>query len=170
MGSSLHYFVEGECEKAFIRSFMFVDGKHFKLGKIEVFNFINERLSKAKARTINKDMTIAIVFDTDVENVEILEENIKLLKTVSMLDDKHIVFVPSVKNFEDELVYSSSKLRTINDLFKTQSVANFKKRFISHSDIVSKLNDVGFDFELIWSRNAKTPFNVYKNECSKIKQ
>ena len=169
MSGSLHYFVEGECEKIFIKSFMFADGKHFRLGKIEVFNFINERLSKAKARTINKDMIVVIVFDTDVENVDILEENVKLLKTVSMLDDKHIIFVPSIKNFEDELVYSCSKLKTINDLFKTKSVADFKKKFIGHSDIVPKLCDVGLDFKQIWSRNAKPPFDIYKNDCLKIK-
>ena len=169
MSSSLHYFVEGECEKAFIRSYMFVNGKHFKAGKIEVFNFINERLSKAKARTINKDMHVAIVFDTDVENIDILEDNIKLLKTVSMLDDNHIILIPSIKNFEDELVYSCSKIKSIHDLFKSKSVAEFKKKFIAHSDIVAKLNDVDFDFDLIWNRNAKHPFDKYKNESNKVK-
>ena len=169
MSSSLHYFVEGECEKTFIRSYMFVDGKHFKAGKIEVFNFVNERLSKPKARTINKDMHVAIVFDTDVENIEILEENIKLLKTVSLLDNSHIILVPSVKNFEDELVYSCSKLKTIHDLFKTKSLSEFKKKFNAHSDIVSKLNDVSFDFNLIWNRNAKRPFDIYENNSSRIK-
>ncbi len=169
MASSLHYFTEGECEKAFIRSYMFKDGQHFKPGKIEVFNFINQRLSKAKARTINKDMSVAIVFDTDVENIDVLEENINLLKTVSMLDDSHIFLIPSIKNFEDELVYSSSKIKSIHDLFKTKSVAEFKKKFIVHHDIVSKLDDVGFVFELIWSRNAKPPFDKYNNSSKKIK-
>ena len=170
MSSSHYYFVEGECEKTFIRSYMFINGKHFKPGKIEVFNFINKRLSKAKARTINKDMYVAIVFDTDVENIETLQENIKLLKTVSLLDDSHIIFIPSIKNFEDELIYSCSKLKTIGDLFKTKSVAEFKKKFISHSDIVSKLDSVAFDFDLIWTRDSKKPFDVYKNGFKKIKQ
>ena len=169
MSSALHYFVEGECEKAFIRSYMVVNGKHFKAGKIEVFNFINERLSKAKARTINKDKYVAIVFDTDVENIDILEDNIKLLKTVSMLDDNHIILIPSIKNFEDELVYSCSKIKSIHDLFKSKSVAEFKKKFIAHSDIVAKLNDVEFDFDLIWSRTAKYPFDAYTNNCLRIK-
>lgn len=169
MASSLYYFVEGECEKAFIKSYMFKNGKHFKPGKIEVFNFINEKLSKPKARTINKDMHVAIVFDTDVENIVTLEENIKLLKSVSLLDDSHIILIPSIKNFEDELVYSCSKLRTIGDLFKTKSVAEFKKKFIAHSDIVSKLDSVDFDFDLIWTRDAKSPFDIYKNGYKKIK-
>ena len=169
MATSLIYFVEGPCEKTFIKSFMFIDGSHFKHGKIEVFNFVNERLSKAKARTINKDMTVALVFDTDVENVDLLEENVKILKEVSQLSDDHIVFIPSICNFEDELVYSCSKLKNINDLLNTRSVAEFKKKFINHDSIVSKLNDEGFDFDLIWSRNPKSPFEKYKNNCHVLK-
>lgn len=169
MGSSLHYFVEGECEKAFLRSFMFVDGRHFRQGKIEVFNFINERLTKAKARTLNKDMSVAIIFDTDVENIDVLEDNIKLLRTVSMIDDEHIFLIPSIKNFEDELVYSCSKIKTIHDLFNTRSVSEFKKKFIAHHEIVSKLDDAGFNFNLIWSRNSKGAFKKYINKSSKIK-
>lgn len=169
MASSLIYFVEGECEKAFIRSFMLANGDHFKPGKIEIFNFINDRLSKAKARTINKDMIVAIVFDTDVNNIEVMEENIRLLKSVSLLDDSHIIFVPSVKNFEDEIVYSTSKIKTIHDLFKTKSIQEFKKKFIAHKDIVSKLEELNFDIKRIWTRNGASPFDRYKNSCSKIK-
>ena len=169
MSSSLLYFVEGQCEKTFIKSFMFIANRlHFKQGKIEALNLVNIKLSKAKARTINKDMMVAIVFDTDVNNVDILDENIKLLKAVSQLDDNHIILVPSVKNLEDEIVYSS-KLKDINDLFNSKGIAEFKKKFINHSDIVSKLDSVEFDFNLIWTRNGKPPFDKYKNTAHKIK-
>lgn len=169
MASSLLYFVEGYCEKSFIRSFMFEDGYHFKPGKIEVLNLVNEKISKAKARTINKETTVAIVFDTDVENMDTFEENIRTLKTVSQLTESHIIFVPSIKTFEDELVYSCANIKNINDLFNTKSVAKFKKKFIAHTSIVSKLNSEGFDFNLIWSREAKTPFDKYKNTAKRIK-
>ena len=170
MGSSLIYFVEGACEKKLIKSFTFArKNEHFKQGKIEVFNFVNEKLSKAKARTINKYMTVVIVFDTDVNNIDILNENIKILKTVSQLDDNHIILVPSVRNFEDEIMYACSKLKGINELFNTNGVAEFKKKFINHSDIVAKLNDVGFNIELIWTRNGQHPFDIFKNTSCKIK-
>ena len=149
---------------------MFLDGNHFLPGKVEVFNFVNEKLSKAKARTINKSMLVAIVFDTDVENVDTLDSNIALLKKVSELDDNHIILVPSIKNFEDELVYSiRPKLKDINELFNTKSVAEFKRKFIAHSNIVSKLENVGFRFELMWSRNGQYPFDKYKNSSYKLK-
>lgn len=169
MASSLVYFVEGPCEKALIKSFMFTKRKHFRPGKVEVFNFINERLSKQKARSINERMSVAIVFDTDVAKTDLLDENIKVLKTVSQLDDERIFLVPSIKTFEDEIMYSCIKLKTIHDLFKTKSISEFKKKFINHSDLVSKLEEVGFDFNLIWSRDAKPPFSKYKNSSKKIK-
>lgn len=169
MASNLIYFVEGECEKAFLKSFIFSADKHFRLGRVEVFNFINERLSKQKARSINERMSVAIVFDTDVDKTDLLDENIKVLKTVSQLNDDHIVLIPSIKTFEDEIVYSCVKLKTIHELFKTKSVSEFKKKFINHSDLISKLDEVGFNLELMWSREAKPPFNKYTNSSKKIK-
>lgn len=170
MSNSFKYFVEGPCEKALIKAFMFTDGKHFKHGKVEVFNFINERLSKAKARTINKDNVVAIVFDTDVENIEILEENINVLKKVSLLTDEHIILVPSVKTFEDEIVYSCNKISSINQLFNTKSVKEFKTKFIKHTEIVAKLEQSEFMLEKIWSRKPTGIFSKYQNDGPKIKQ
>ena len=68
-----HYFVEGECEKKLLKSFMYVDSDSFIEGKVEVFNFVNERISLAKARTIKKNTTVVIVTDTDVKNIDVLE-------------------------------------------------------------------------------------------------
>ena len=46
----------------------------------------------------------------------------------------------------------------------------FKKKFISHKDIVSKLNSVGFSIEKIWSRECKPPFDKYKKYQKSIKK
>jgi 2-phosphoglycerate kinase len=169
MASSLRYFVEGECEKTLLRSFMFVDGPHFSPGKIEVLNFINEKISKAKARTINKSIRVAIVFDTDVESIDTLEENLKLLKNVSQLDDENIILIPSVKTFEDEITRSCGKITNIHQFFNTENIREFKNRFINHADIVSKLISLEFDLNKIWSKNPNGAFAKYHNSSGKIK-
>ena len=69
MASKYLYFVEGECEKKFLKSFMYRDDYEFEPGKVEVFNFINSKMSKPQARAIRKGTKIVIVFDTDVENI-----------------------------------------------------------------------------------------------------
>lgn len=103
MSELYRYFVEGECEKKLLRAFMYIPGKAFRDGRVEVFNFINEKMSKQGARSIKKGTKIVIVVDTDIKNTEILDYNIELLKNVSLIDEKNITMVFSIKNFEDEL-------------------------------------------------------------------
>lgn len=168
MSSNYRYFVEGECEKKFLKSFMY-EKEIFVPGKIEVINFNNEKISKPFARTIKKDCHVVIVFDTDIDSLVNMEHNISLLKEVSQLEDKNIILVPSIRTFEDELVYSCSEISDINQLLSTRSLKEFKKKFIAHKDITSKLDVAGFMIEKMWSRNPKGVFGKYKNNVSKIK-
>ena len=169
MSSKYLYFVEGECEKKFLKSFMYRDDYEFEPGKVEVFNFINSKMSKPQARAIRKGTKIVIVFDIDVKNISILDENVKLLNEVAEVPDKDLIFVPSIKTFEDELIYSCEKLNNINEMFKTQGLSEFKRNFIKCNNIVSKLNTLKFDFDLMWSRDPYEPFNKYKNGSKTIK-
>ena len=169
MGSLYRYFVEGQCEKKILREYMFLqEGPRFIDGKVEVMNFVNEKISPIFARTIKRDTTVVIVIDTDVNNIATFEENMKTLKRVAMLDDDHIWVVKSVKNFEDELVYSSD-VSNVHRLFGTKGIAEFKTKFINHSDIKSKLADVGFSLNKLWTREGEPPFDRYPNCGHKIK-
>lgn len=169
MSSHLRYFVEGPCEKALIKAFMFCDGNQFSEGRVDVFNFVNERMTKAYARTIQRDSKVVIVIDTDVENTEVLEANIALLEKVSMIKREDIILVLSVKCFEDEIIYSCN-LSNINQLFMTKGLDEFKRKFINHQNLHKKLLSVGFEMEKIWSKSATNVFSKYPNYGNKIKK
>ena len=98
-------------------------------GRIEILNPIAERISDVKAMTIKKGTRVVLVFDTDVNSASILEENIRTLKRVSGLSNKDILFIMSVKCFEEELVFSSRKLNRVKDLvrlFNAEGVNAYK--------------------------------------------
>lgn len=170
MAGLYRYFVEGECEKKLLHDFMYLDDhKGFIEGKIEVLNFINQRISKSFARTIKRNTTVVIVIDTDVRNISNLEYNIQLLKDVALLDDDHILIVLSVSTFEDEIVYSTN-ISNIHQLLSTKGKDEFKKKFISHKDLLSKLTSVNFSIDKIWSRHANDPFDKYPNDGNRVKK
>ena len=75
---------------------------------------------------LTPNTTIVLVYDIDVEYIHILEKNIMTLKKYGF---KEIYHIQSIKNFEDELLYSS-KLKNINDLFNTEGVKEFKLAFL----------------------------------------
>lgn len=104
---------------------------------------------------------IVLVYDIDVTKLDVLKKNIKKLNKAGF---KKIYHIQSIKNFEDEIVFSSN-IKNINIFFNTNSVDEFKELFINHKDIVNKLKTFSFDVNRIWSReNKKPPFNVYSNK------
>ena len=90
MGKIYRYFVEGECEKKLLKSFMYVDGDSFIEGKVDVLNFINKRITKQFARSIKKDTIVVIVIDRDINNTDILEENIKMIEKATLIKREDI--------------------------------------------------------------------------------
>ena len=169
MSELFRYFVEGECEKKLLKSFMYLEDDSFVEGKVEILNFVNSKITKPFARSIKKDTIVVIVIDTDVNDTSNLDFNIEMLKSVSLVKETNIVVVQSVKNFEDEIVFSCNKISEINQLFSTKGKPEFKKKFINHNDIVSKLKKVGFSIEKIWSRKASGGFDKYTNNSKRIK-
>lgn len=171
-GEILHYFVEGKCEQAFIKSFVHADkgNGRFRPGKVEVFNVLYERISPTKAMLIKHGTKVVFVFDTDVKKTDVLEDNITCLNKYANIEYKDIYFIPSVKTFEEELVFACDSIKNINELLNTKGLEDFKNKFINHSDIVSKLYNAGFSFEKMWSRNPDKPFSDYENSSSKIKE
>ena len=96
-----------------------------------------------------------------MKETKTLEYNLSLLKKFGF---NKIYHIQSIKDFEDEIVYSTN-LSNINDMFGTQSNDEFKKEFLHCSNLVKKLNGVKFDASKIWSRTATSePFNKYANK------
>lgn len=162
------YYVEGECEKNFLNSFMHAKNSAFIIhpGKIEKLNPITSRISDTKARTIKRDTTIVFVFDTDIENISILEENIKTLKRIAYIEVKDIIFLMSVKRFEEEIVYSCKNISDIKGLiklFNSQGLTALKTDFLTCKNLEDKLRQAGFDISTMWIRSANKPFDKYVN-------
>lgn len=158
----IHYYVEGECEKKLIDA---LKGEKNGLlaGKVEVFNFVRDRFSELRIRTLKSKSIIILVYDIDVPMTSVLKQNIEMLTKHGFSSIHHI---QSIKNFEDEIVFSTS-LRRINDCFNTYSVNEFKSEFIAHKNILVKLKELEFDSEKLWSRrNTLKPFSLYSSEES----
>lgn len=156
-----HYYVEGECEKKLIDELKKVGCQKVVSGKVDVLNVVNTKISDSRLLTLKKGTIIILVYDIDKGNFEILKDNIKKLRDNNF---KNIIHIQSIKNFEDEIVFSTT-IKKIEELFNTQGVNDFKKKFISQKDILVKLNSVKFDYHKIWSRiNKDEPFSVYSNE------
>ncbi|MBO4666661.1 MAG: hypothetical protein J5666_00840 [Bacilli bacterium] len=155
-----HYYVEGECEEKLLNTYKVPPYLFFQSGKVEVFNFINKRITNQRLMTLKKRTIIILVYDIDIEKTEVLEENIKRLKECGF----EVYHVQSIKNFEDEIVYSTS-LKNINEMYETTNKVTFKKRFLSQSDLDKRLEKVNFNHSLIWSRiNTSKPFAIYSNQ------
>lgn len=168
MTKSYQYFVEGECEEKIIK-----EGKKppyflFRPGKIDVLNVVTEKLTPARVLAIKRNTEIILVYDVDKGNCEILKENIKMLNKYGFTKIYHI---QSVSNFEDEIVRSTN-INSIDDFFGTSGVDNFKKKFIAHKDIVSKLKMVDFDVNKIWATKCKNNFSEFSKieDCTFIKK
>ena len=168
------YYVEGECEKNFLSSFMHAKSSEYIIhpGKIEKLNPVTSKISETKARTIKRDTRIVFVFDTDVENTLILEENIKTLKRISFIESKDIIFLMSIKRFEEEIVFSCNSIKDVKGLikfFNSQGLSAFKTDFSHHKNLEDKLKQAGFDIKLMWNREANTPFDKFFNGGKQIR-
>ncbi|ALF18675.1 hypothetical protein [Fusobacterium animalis] len=159
----LHYFVEGENERKLIET---IKNKYLYSGKIKVMNTIQNKVSKSILRTLERETIVVLVFDTDVEKVDVLDENIKIIKNSNNVRD--IICIPQIKNLEDELVYST-KIKKIKDLLESKSDKDFKRDFISCNNLIKKLEEKEFKISKLWSREAKNIYKKYENKSKEIK-
>lgn len=141
-------------------------------GKVEKLNPITSKITETKARTIKRDTKIVFVFDTDVESTSILEDNIKTLNKFAHVDNEDIVFLMSVKTFEEEIAFSCKDIRDIKGLiklFNSQGTSAFKTDFSNCKNLEDKLKQVGFDIKLMWTRAATKPFDKYTNGGKQVR-
>ena len=77
-----HYFVEGKNERKLIET---IKNKYLYSGKIKVMNVIQNKVPRSILRTLERETIV--VFDTDIEKIDILDENIKLIKSSNNVRD-----------------------------------------------------------------------------------
>ena len=167
----LQYYAEGECEMNLLRTFMHAKKGDclIRPGRIEKLNPVAEKISRVKAMTIRKGTRVALVFDTDIDNTAILEENVKTLKEVAGLGEKDIYFLMAVNRFEEELVFSCGSINSVKTLicqFGSQGTKSFKADFCNCRNLEEKMRSLGFDLKKMWTRSPNKPFDRFQN-CGK---
>ena len=160
----LHYFVEGENERKLIET---LKNKYLDSGKIKIINTIQNKVPNSILRTLERETVVVLVFDTDVEKIDILDENIKLIMSSNNVKD--VICIPQIKNLEDELIYSTN-INKIVDLLESKSKTNFKNDFNNCKNLMKKLEDKEFKISRLWSRNAVDIYKKYKNDSEVIKK
>lgn len=158
------FFVEGQCEERLVRELK-ANGLIVS-GKVTKKNVIQELIPDPLLRTMSENSIAILVFDTDTNNISVLEENIKRLKAFGRAQT--IWLVMQVRNLEDELVRSTS-VRRITDLLNSKSISEFKHDFIKEQNLFVKLTDKNFDIGKIWVTSPNGLFSRYSNNGANIK-
>lgn len=160
----LHYFVEGETERKLIET---IKNKYLYSGKIKIINTIQNKVPNSILRTLERETVVVLVFDTDMEKIDILDENIRLIMSSNNVKD--VICIPQIKNLEDELIYSTN-INKIVDLLESKSKKDFKNDFNNCKNLMKKLENKEFKISKLWSRNAVDIYKKYKNDSEVIKK
>lgn len=159
------YYVEGEDEEKLI-NVLKSDMQCIVAGKVQVLNPVIEKITATRLRTLKKNTTVILVFDTDVGDSKILEENIKVLNKCQSV--RQVYCVTQVKNIEDELKYCCN-IKSIDELLGTSGSKDFKRRLINEKNLKKKLEAAKFDIQKLWSLSPGGAFSHIKNDSEKIK-
>ena len=160
------FYVEGEDEKKVIDTLK-KDMKSIVSGKVDVLNVIQKEIRTPRIRTLKTGTTVILVYDTDIERIDILEKNIKSLQSSKQI--KRIVCIPQVKNLEEELVRATN-VRQVLDILGSKSLADFKRDIIKCTNLNKKLKEKDFDISKFWCKIPTNCFAKYGNDAELIKK
>ena len=163
--TNIQYYVEGENEQKHI-NVLKTQLKMIRPGKVQKLNVIDEKITDAMLRTLQRDATVVLIFDTDTKNIDILNYNIRKLSQYNSV--RNIITIPQVPNLEGELI-KSCDIKKITDLLNSDSISKFKSDFIRISNLDAKLLEHKFDISIFWTQKAKAPFQDILNQSSEIK-
>ena len=117
-----HFFVEGVGERTIINTLK-TDFQCIQAGKVDVFNVIQNKLNKNMLMKLKPGTIVILVFDTDKDETDILDSNLRFLKKQPNV--KKVIIIPEVKNLEDELVRSCN-ITNVKDLMRSKSNSEYK--------------------------------------------
>lgn len=156
------YLVEGQTEEKAVK---ILKEKYILSGKVIILH--QRKINNTLLRIMPTNVKVIMIFDTDISNtVHTLEINLDILKCENI----EAILIPQIKNFEDEIVYSTS-IKNIKELLNSKSKTDFKSDFLKEKNCLKKLEDKDFDINKFWSRTAdkKSPFSKYNNNSKRIK-
>lgn len=159
-----HYFVEGEDEEKIVKVLK-TDLQCIIPGKVQVFNVVQQKLTKLRLMSLKPATTVILIFDTDTGKTPILLENIKFLKNNCNVKD--VLCITQVKNLEEELIRSCD-IKQIKELTGSKSNREYKHDLIKDTNFHQKLIKHNFNLELFWNSKDEE-FSDIQNNAEKIK-
>lgn len=160
------YFVEGKTEEKIV-NVLKTDLQVILPGKVQVFNVVQQELTKLRLMSLKKDTTVILIFDTDTGSLDILQYNLDFLHKEKSI--KEVICITQVENLEDELVRSCN-VKNIKELTNSKSNKEFKHDMIKDSKFAFKLKNKCFDINIFWSSNPKNQYKIISNKAYKIKK
>lgn len=152
MGKTLRrrvYLVEGETEESLLEDLK--KSKHMMPGKIHKINCWLSNPLAILRRLPAERVEVVVIFDTD--RIATLDNFCEVLR---LLDKQYYLYLAQqTPNLEGELVYSCTKLKCPQDLFKAFNCNNedeFKHLFLRTSNRKHNLDKLGFDVKKLWTR------------------
>ena len=155
--------IEGETEQALIKA--------LKIGKAQKFNCWENDISKI-IRKFSTNSHVYIVFDTDktLSDSEI-SRFIKNIEVVANQDGLFIHLLQQTQNLEDELVYACNEIKNnkqLHSCFDGCCAREFKEKFLQINNLEDRLNKVGFNRSLLWSRELINCLETLKDKKKKF--
>lgn len=163
-GKYYYYFVEGKDEEKIVKVLK-TDLQYIVPGKIQVFNVVQQKLTKPRLMVLKPETTVVLIFDTDTGKTPMLVDNINFLKAACNVKD--VLCITQVKNLEDELIRSCN-IKKIKELTDSKSDREYKHDLIKDNNFSQKLEKHNFDFGLFWN-SVDDKFNGIPNNAEKIK-
>lgn len=159
------YYVEGEDEKNLL-NVLKRDFQCIQSGKIDKFNVIQERFTALRIRPLKQNTMVVLVYDTDVEEVGILRQNIDFLKKQDAV--KGVLCIPQVMNLEDELL-RACQIKNVGELTHSRTKKDYKKDLIQCTNLKERLEKHNFDIAKFWSCMPQNDFYPFSNASEEIK-
>lgn len=149
----LLYLVEGETEQAVINV---LKGNYIYSGKVKVCNPVTKSCIGTIRILIKKPTICILVFDKDVynknvANKKILENNIRLLRKDKNV--KEVIVIVQENDLDDEIIRATS-IKKIQDLLGSKSKKNAKAEIIKCTNLLKKLEDKKFNIDHFWSKGS----------------
>lgn len=161
----IRYYVEGETEEKLV-NLLKTSLNLIKPGKVHVLNPVKEKIKDAHLLELPPATMVVLIFDTDVDNRNILDTNIRKLRKSPHVTD--VVTIPQVYKLEDEII-NATNITNIKDLLHSRSNSEFKHDFINESKLETKLLEHEFDIGKLWCKNPTGVYEGIENQAEKIK-
>lgn len=163
-GINYQYYVEGEDEKKFLNVLKAMGC--IESGRVDKFNAVQNEFTFARIRPLKQNTIVVLVYDTDIDKIDVFRRNIAFLKKQSAIKD--VILIPQVRNLEDELV-RACKIKKVEELTHSCSTKDYKKDLIHCASLASRLRKCNFDVLKLWSCTPQNRFSAWGNDAEKIK-